>query len=691
MKKKIFAFLLTFAMIIGLIPSAVMATEEATSNPYSAVYMVLTGKPTLVLEYTPAEGDSMDTFTTVFDVNGETTVPAVEDEGRYVFEIAVSAARLYRPIVATLYNGEAEVGKYEFVLADYAEKAREVDPACSDLLNSLIAYSNYAAAYTGTEGTESIQAAEKITALADAYQSEVIKEEISEIGASLILNKACDLYFTFPAAIAGYTVKVNGKTVELKENNGVLKKSAKPYYYVAEEILPQYWADDYIVEVCEGETLKNQFSYSVLSYVKGNLNTDDTDLANLLKAMYIYHRDAEMYCRTTAHGAVENFENLDAWTLPTNPNATQPTINDAGQLEFAVATGHGTNLVSKAISSSDNKNSNAMAIDLDFSIASNSTTTSIAVKSGANYVIRLLVQPGQLRYLDGTAVSVAAKSPEQSYSHAAEIMHHGRIVLDMVNQKYDFYIDGIKWISGYDVNTNFASANGLTLELGIYGSGVGTVCFDNVKVSKLEPSSVDLTTIGLKKTLYVHTFDTLAAGQAGYVLNPNNTTYITATNGKLTLANQTAATLGQQKLNMLLVPGANGLTGKFVFEINAASSVLNASTTGIVINLGENASGVQNCANLTIYSTNIKYTDNTGEQTINKKYFANGEEVRVKFVVDMDADTYDIYLNDQLVVAGVNFSAKADRIDRIRLTTTMIGKYNITFDNLKISQIIEKP
>ena len=688
--KKVLAFLLTIAMIIGLIPSIAMATEETSSSPYSGVYMVLTGKPTLVLEYTPEAGDSKDSFTTVFDVNGGTTVPAVEDDGCYVFKIAVSAARLYRPIVATLYNGETEVGRYEFVLADYAAKAKEIDPACSDLLNSLIAYSNYAAAYTGTEGTETIQAVEKITALADAYQAEITKEEISEIGASLVLNKACDLYFTFPAAIAGYTVKVNGSQVDLKENNGVLNKSTKPYYYVVEEILPQYWADDYVVEIYDGNTLKNQFSYSVLSYVRGGLSSSNAKLTNLLKAMYIYHRDAEMYCRTTARGAAENFANLDAWTLPTNAGTTQPTINDAGQLQFEVTSGVNGNYVSKAISSSDNKNNNAMAIDLDFRTTG---TAEISVLVNGTYAIRLLIQNGQLRHVQkisgsNTTVVVAKNNTEgyPAFPLSTTEMHHARLVLDMVHQQYDLYIDGILWINGAGVCTNFASNNPLTLQMGVFNNGTGTVCFDNVQVSKLAPSYVDLTTTGLKKTVYAHTFDTLAGGN-GYVFNPNNSTYITATGGKLTLSNQTAATLGTQKLSLLFVPGANGLTGKFAFEINAASSVLNASTTGIVINLGENATGVQNCANLTIYSTNIKYTDNTGEQTVNKKYFANGEEVRVKFIVDTDADTYDIYINDHLVVAGVNFRAKADRIDRIRLTTTMLGRYDITFDDLKISQI----
>lgn len=680
MKKHVLALLLAVALIVSMIPTVAMAADEPV-NPYKSAALTLTGKPTLVLKYEPKEGDSAETFTTKFDINNSEPVVAKENNGLYIFEIPVTAARLYSPVKATLFNGETEVGNCEFVLTEYAEKVKEADPAASDLLDSLIAYSNYAAAYNGTTGTKEIKAVQAITALSD-YNSVVIENSVSGIGVIPVLNDACDLYFTFPESITGYTVKVNNEVVEPELTEGVLD-TTKPYYYAIKEILPQNWADAFVVEVYEGETLKTQFSYSVLSYVQRKLGSEDAKLANLLKAMYIYHRDAEMYARTTAREAAENFENLNAWTLPTAEGTTAPTINANGQMEFNVTTGVDGNYVSKEISSSTNVNSGTTVIDLDFKVT-NTGGAEICVMNGSNYVIRAIINHNQLRHRQGSSNTVVANETTNGFYMTLSDMHHARIVLDMTHQVYDLHIDGIKWITGAKVCTSFGNANGLSLRMGVFGTGTGKICFDNVKVSKLAPSAVDLTTVGLKKVLYTNTFDADLQSEWG-------TSDAKVVDGKYMLSPENASV--SVLLNYGKIDSA-GLTGKFVFEFDVDSSFYtgynkNATTNkntgkGVWIKLSNNA---EESVYLEINNNKVVYgTSVNGTQV--QKYLGPNSVYRVKFIVDMDACSYDVYINDNTVATGVTFTS-VNNIQKIRIGS--LGNnagWSIKIDNLKISQIL---
>lgn len=664
MKKHIFALLLAVAMIVSMIPTTVMATEETVTNPYKSASLTLTGKPTLVLKYEPKEGDSAEAFTTKFDVSNSEPVVAEENNGLYIFSIELTAARLYSPIKATLFNGETEVGSCEFVLTEYAAKVKEVDPAASDLLDSLMAYSNYAAAYNGTTGTKEFKAAQAITELS-GYNSVVTQNSITGIGVIPVLNDACDLYFTFPAGMEDYTVKVNNETVELKSTEGVLD-TTKPYYYAIEEILPQDWEEAFVLEVYEGTTLKTKFTYSVMSYVQRKLSSTEPGLADLLKAMYIYHRDAELFVRTEARDVANNFNQDTALTGWYNPG-TAAIVE--GQLEITSAAQHTARV---NIGTSANLNSDVTIIDVDFTVP-DSQSTEISVFNGNTAVFRFLIQHNQLRHVqnNGTAVIFAAGS---GFALVKSDMHHARIILDMIKQQYYLYIDGVLCANAVPVNSSFTAATTMQLRLGILAGKEETVCFDNLKVSKLN---------AIENPLYENTFENLDAVN-GYSWTWAGNVGVSDHNSLL-LQNSSSTTLA-------LLSQDPGLTGKFAFEVDVMSSVYNASNTGVVIRLGQNKPVIQDCVNLTILSQSVQYTTPDGVQTVSKKFTAN-TFYRVKFIVDVDANTYDIYIDNQLVVKDVAFNVpagaeKVTKLDRIRFMATRSAAWNIEFDNLKIVQIL---
>ena len=679
MKKHMFALLLVVALIVGMIPTTVMATEE-TVDIKANVNLILTGKPTLVVKYKAADVAAYDDLKVSFDVADTEPVTPELDDNLYVSAVEVTAARLHRPIHVALKNGDEVVDEFDFTLEAYVANITNADPALSDLADSLMAYSNYAAAYNGATDTKEFQSVQKVSELT-GYNSVVVKNSVTGIGVIPVLNDACDLYFTFPEGITGCTVKVNDEAVELKPTEGVLD-TAKPYYYAITGILPQNWADPVVVEVYEGDTLKTQFSYSVLSYVQKKLNVTENGLGELLKAMYLYHRDAEMYTRTTAREEVEKFENLDAWTLPdVDDGFTAPTINAAGQMEFNISTGKSGNYVSKAISSGTNKNSATTVIDVDFTVTG-SASTEISIYNGNNPVLGILFHNGQLRHYGPK--SSDNKFPAEKVANTddfhltVDVMHHARIVLDMTHQKYDLYVNGVQWIFGESVRTAFGGSNGLTLRMGVYGEATGTFLFDNLKISKLAASSVDRTTTGFKDTLYTDTFEEFkTTGTPKW--NSAGTVDVSADKKLLLQNNTNTAALA------LWVPSAE-LTGKFAFEIDVASSVL-STDNGVYIKLGQNSPKIEDCANVKIYSNSVKYTTTDGEKSVSKQLVA-GEVYRVKLIVDVDNDTFDIYINDQSVATGIAFPTAADMIDRVRLTVTKKANWNIEFDNMKISRLL---
>ena len=257
-------------------------------------------------------------------------------------------------------------------------------------------------------------------------------------------------------------------------------------------------------------------------------------------------------------------------------------------------------------------------------------------------------------------------------------MHHARIVLDMTHGVVDLYIDGVLWISDLAPVSKVASTDPITLHLGIFGNGWGNVCFDNVQVSELDPSDVDLTTGGLKDVLYANTFDeSIAAGTDTSVYRWGNSD-ATVNSGKYEIPNG--------KNVLLSTPSQVPLTGKFAFEVDVESAGFTGHSTGskgIWIKLGSD-SNHQEYVNLKIFNNGLKYGADYGTTKTNI-YFAPNSTYRVKFIVDMDSHSYDIYINDVCVVESVSFDEAATQIKQIRIAS--IGA-NIKVDNLKISQIL---
>ena len=217
-------------------------------------------------------------------VNG---VQGVEIEnGLYKFTYQVAAKDMDKKINFTV-NDKIDV---TVSVSDYLTVLSETDNAfLKNLAASMSDYGDAAEAYFSGEAV----AEQTVTDDLSVYDFTVgtMPEGISYYGSSLILKSETTIRHYFKLAegkeISDYTFSVDGTTVTPTEKQG--------YYCIdIKNVRAEKLGTSFNVSVNGEEVITN---YSALSYVYKVMESDSTDdnLKNLVKALYIYNRNALTY------------------------------------------------------------------------------------------------------------------------------------------------------------------------------------------------------------------------------------------------------------------------------------------------------------------------------------------------------------------------------------------------------------
>ncbi len=257
----------------------------------------------------------------------------VTDEGYHVFTCEVAAKEMTSAIKAQIVTDDYQGDVYEYTVKEYAQyilqQAEEAENSYAGGIAGSVSggsISNTSNAGTITAGNEYTKAAPLVKAMLNyganaqlyfghntdslandtEYMSDADKaldenldlsaykftltgseESIGYYGSSLSLKSetAIKHYFTAHDGvdISSLTVTVNGEDAELVQ-------SGDKYVLMIDDILAQNLDDNFMVQV-GGITL----NYGVFSYGNKALGTSKDVLKNLVRAMYAYNAEAEVY------------------------------------------------------------------------------------------------------------------------------------------------------------------------------------------------------------------------------------------------------------------------------------------------------------------------------------------------------------------------------------------------------------
>ena len=389
----------------------------------------------------------------------------------------------------------------------------------------------------------------------------------------------------------------------------------------------------------------------------------------------------------------EDFEDLNGWeNLPAKgiPEGATAGIKD-GALSVTVPTTMKT-LVAKT---HELYYSGKIAIELDMAVTfpegavnSKAGGALIVYTDDNKPAICLYFLNGKMGYFDVDKTTGASVNKFAGYVSGTTC--RVKIVADIETDTYAVYINGTLSAGGIKFRNN--GENFTMIQLGSGGNDVGaTAIFDNLKVSVTDESvegPVDNPTetptdppsgggTSADPLRYENAFDAdLDTSKWG--INPDATSatadrYVKVKDGKLEMKPKSGSTLA-------LLHGITVSDGKFVFEVDVESDKY-STNYGVFIQLGNNADKVSDVAYVKIFQNKVEYSS-TGNASMK---FAANSVYRVKLIVDMNAQTYNVYIDDQVVAENVAFKAAVTSLDRIRFTTT-VAKVDSTvkFDNLKI-------
>ena len=207
-----------------------------------------------------------------------------QENGTYAVTVKVAAAQMTDNISIQVVNGDAVSEAMTYTIRQYAEKilTGEYDAKTQNLVKAMLNYGAMAQTYFGynagdlanknyvnaeTVEVPSVDTSNMVSGSADG---------IRFYGASLVFESkvAVRFYFTVTGDINSYTFSTGSDPV-LK--NGM-------YYIEVADINPQDYATDIVLTVNDALTV----TYSPLTYISRKASADNA-LANLVKAMYVYH------------------------------------------------------------------------------------------------------------------------------------------------------------------------------------------------------------------------------------------------------------------------------------------------------------------------------------------------------------------------------------------------------------------
>jgi hypothetical protein len=250
-----------------------------------------------------------------FTYRGKTeTVRGVptETEGEYVFSLKGIAPQcmgenIKAELILVWEDGTEFVmdTKESYSIRRYCDDALAANPdnkALATLLADLLAYGDAAQDYANynedtpvSEGFEVAPTEWEDVTDTDFTLSEKTREELCFAAAGVRFGYVNRIYFKIKAAdLTGVTLTVNGKTYTADDLT-LGEDTADTYIFYTDAVYATEFDKVFTAELStDGEVIQT-VTYSVKSYVCAKQNSNDTEIAALVKALYNYGRSAIAY------------------------------------------------------------------------------------------------------------------------------------------------------------------------------------------------------------------------------------------------------------------------------------------------------------------------------------------------------------------------------------------------------------
>ena len=250
-----------------------------------------------------------------FTYRGETfTVKGVRDKesGEYVFSLTGIAPQcmgenIKAELILTLEDGTELVvdAKESYSVRAYCRDALAANPdnkALVTLLADLLAYGDAAQDYTGfnadtpvSEGFAAAPSEWEAVTDTDFTLSDKTRDDIRFTSAGVRFGHINRLYFKVKAAdLTGVTLTVNDKTYTAAALT-LVEDTADTYIFYTDPVYATEFDKVFTAELSvDGEVIQT-LTYSVRSYVYAKQNSENTEMAALVRALYAYGRSAIAY------------------------------------------------------------------------------------------------------------------------------------------------------------------------------------------------------------------------------------------------------------------------------------------------------------------------------------------------------------------------------------------------------------
>ena len=203
------------------------------------------------------------------------------------------------------WGGKVVYVKESYSIRQYCDDALAANPdnkALATLLADLLAYGDAAQDYTGfnadtpvSEGFAAAPSEWEAVTDTDFTLSDKTRDDIRFTSAGVRFGHVNRLYFKIKAAdLTGVTLTVNGKTYTA-EDLTLVEDTTDTYILYTDPIYATEFDKVFTAELCaDGEVIQT-LTYSVRSYVYAKQNSENTEMAALVRALYMYGRSAVAY------------------------------------------------------------------------------------------------------------------------------------------------------------------------------------------------------------------------------------------------------------------------------------------------------------------------------------------------------------------------------------------------------------
>lgn len=220
-------------------------------------------------------------------------------DGTYAFVYKINAAEMTKNINIVVDNGTSTSEEKSYSFKKYAEKLLTLETSSESLktlIKATLNYGAYAQTYfnVDTENLANSGLSEQEKSVETDTIENVIKSKTGELpdavsGISYSLSCKDSIVFNFYVRvkdggdITGITFTVDGQKTQLSEiGNG--------WYGISKEIVPAKLSDQITFTLGNAEININPYAY-----FQSCFNDSDTELSDLVKAMYLYAESAQNY------------------------------------------------------------------------------------------------------------------------------------------------------------------------------------------------------------------------------------------------------------------------------------------------------------------------------------------------------------------------------------------------------------